>query len=112
MAKTEDEKLAERLAEIQELVAEKARIDARLKELTGISVKVSEKPKGFVLMDEIKKVIATAPGPLTAAEVSDAIAKDTGYDPTAKNVRSTGKYMASKDLLIYDKDAKTFSAKA
>lgn len=111
MAKTNDEKLAERLNEIQKLVADKARIEARLMELTGIRVKADDKPKGFSLMEAIKKVVNSSTEPMTAAEISEAIDTETNYDPTAKNVRSTGKYMDTKGLLTYNKTTKTFARK-
>ncbi len=80
-------------------------------ELTGIRTKTDEKPKDFSLMDEIQEVIDGASSPMSAKQISDAIAEKTGYDPTGKNVRATGKYMVTKDRIAYDDAAKTFLKK-
>ena len=112
MAKSDNDKLVERLAEIQELLKKKEDIEDRLKILTGVKQEekkpASPKPEGFSLMEAIKTAVTEKGGPMSTASINSAVATKHGYDPTIKNTRATAKYMVKKGVLKVNED-KTFS---
>lgn len=102
MAKTEDEKLIERLKEIENLMKQRAEIDARLKEITGIRVKKDDeqpKPEGFVLVDAMRKVLSEDFKEMSAQEIAHKIHLKYSYLPDIKNIRSTAEYMTKRKIL-------------
>lgn|SRR3989338_7146494 len=114
MAKTEDEKLKERLEEIQNLMKQRVEIDSRLKELTGVRVPQKEtgkaKPEGFILTVAIKESLAnTAPASLNIKEIHSKIGQKYSFFPEIKNIRATAKYLVKQDELKYDSFTKSYT---
>lgn len=115
MAKSDVEKLAQRLAEIAELQKQRAIIDERLMILTGVKQdeKKAEalKPEGFSLMQAITEVLTAAARPLKVSAIVSAIVAKYDYRPEATSVRSTAKYMAKRGQVDMNDQTKEFSVK-
>ena len=114
MAKTEEEKLSERLAEVQKLLSQRSVIDERLKILMGVKQEEKKptvpKPDGFSLMKEIGEALKTGGGPMTAPALTASISKKWNIELEVKNVRATAKYMVGRGQLTVGED-KAFSLK-
>lgn len=114
MAKTDNEKLADRLEEIQDLLQKKAAIEDRLKILTGVKQEekkvAAPKPEGFLLMNAIREVLAEKGGSMSAGALNEAIKLKYTHDPKVHNVRATAKYMEKKGQVTMNTD-KTFALK-
>ena len=112
MAKTEDEKLKEKLDEITRLLKEKADIDTRLKELTGIrnpKENSVSKPDGFVLTYAIKEVLGITNSSMSIKELQTFIGNRYSYFPEPKSILSTAKYLVNQGRLVFDKNKKTYT---
>lgn len=111
MAKTDNEKLAERLDEIQNLLTQKTQIEERLKILTGVKQEDKKvtlpKPPGFSLMKAINEAIKEG-GPMTSPQLTVAIGKKWNIGLDVKNVRATAQYMVKRGQLKVDEN-KVFS---
>lgn len=109
MAKRDADKLANRLAQIEELRRQRDEIERKLMILTGLKQEepAQAKPEGFSYMTEIVLALESG-GPMTAPELARAISKK-GYKPEVRNVRTMAKYMVSKGRLSMDHLTKKFS---
>lgn len=112
MAKTEDQKLQERLEEISQLVRQRAEIDARLKELTGIRTPRENgviKPDGFILTDAMKEVLGIAGLAMKVKDIQTAIGNRYSFFPETKNIRATAKYLVKQGWLSFNNLEKTYT---
>lgn len=113
--KSENDRLKDKLEEIAQLLESKAKIEDRLKILTGIRTEekatAGTKPDGFRLTVEIRKVVEEAGKPLTAREITDALNKKfDGLNQIVRNVRATADYLVGRTL-AKDSETKTFTIK-
>lgn len=112
MAKSTQEKLAERLAQIKELEARRDEITRQLEVLTGLREpdRPQAKPEGFVQGDAIVDAVRGAGKPMSAGDIANAIRKAWNYTVDQARVRSSAKYICAKEpeRLAYDERTKRF----
>lgn len=115
MAKNEEEKLNERLAQIQHWQGVRDEAVAKLKELTGIGSPqkpVSPLPEGLTLSQAILAVFQdNASKNLRVADVMKAIANKYNSNQERKTVQSTVQYLTNQKHALEKVDKGLFRLK-